>query len=101
MRLPVDEDDFYLWILCLTAGYVVLAYALSFFRRSYWNHGSFSPARIFDGSTFAGSFMLVMGIVQPDLMKVIGSTKPFLLVAGLVGIVYSLHALWPDKPPLT
>jgi hypothetical protein len=43
--------------------------------------------------------MLLMGIVQPDLMKVIGSTKPFLLVAGLVGILYSLHALWPEKPP--
>ena len=101
MRLPADEDDFYLWILCLTAGYVVLAYSVGFFRRSSIHHGHFGPARVFDGSTFAVSFMLLMGIVQPDLMKVIGSTKPFLLVAGLVGIVYSLHALWPDKPPVT
>jgi len=101
MRLPADEDDFYLWILCLIVGYVILAYAISFFRKNKMNQGNFGPARVFDGSTFAGSFMLLMGIVQPDLMKVIGSTKPFLLVSGLVGIVYSLHALWPDKPPLT
>ena len=100
MRLPVDEDDFYLWIPCLTIGYLVLAYAISFLRRSGVNHANFGLARIFDGSTFAVSFMLLLGIVQPDLMKVIGSTKPFLLVSGLVGIVYSLHALWPEKPPV-
>lgn len=101
MRLPVDEDGFYLWILCMTAGYAVAAYAISFFRHTSVNRSHFGLARVFDGSTFAVSFMLLMGIVQPDLMKVIGSTKPFLLVAGLVGILYSLHALWPDKPPLT
>jgi hypothetical protein len=99
MRLPVDEDDFYLWILCLTAGYVGLAQAISCLRRSGFKRGDYGLARVFDGSTFAVSFMLLMGIVQPDLMKVIGSTKPFLLVAGLVGILYSLHALWPEKPP--
>jgi len=99
MRLPVDEDDFYLWILCLTAGYVGLAYVISFLRRSGVNRSNYGLARVFDGSTFAVSFMLLMGIVQPDLMKVIGSTKPFLLVAGMVGILYSLHALWPEKPP--
>lgn len=100
MNLPVDEDGFYTWILCLIIGYLVVAYSLGFLRKYNLHRADFGTARIFDGSTFAVSVMLLLGIVQPELMKVIGSTKPFLMLAGLVGIVYSLHALWPDKPPL-
>ena len=70
----------------------------------WWRTGSiggmenqFVLTRIFDGATFAGSLMLLAGIMDDDLLKLLGNTKPFLLVAGLAGLIYSLHTLVPDK----
>lgn len=48
---------------------------------------------IFDATTFAGSIMLLWGIVDPVVLAAIGNTKLFLLIAGLAGVAYSLQAL--------
>lgn len=42
--------------------------------------------------------MLLYGVLDDDALKAIGSTKPFLLIAGLAGILYELHALVPKEP---
>lgn len=57
----------------------------------------FSMSKVFDSATFAGSLILLMGIFEPTVLAAIGSTKPFLLLAGFAGIVYSLHALNPAE----
>jgi hypothetical protein len=50
--------------------------------------------RIFDAGTFSGSIMLLLGLLNDTVLKAIGSTKPFLLIAGLAGVLYGLHALF-------
>jgi hypothetical protein len=79
--------------------YLIVAYGLR-----WWKTGSitnvenqFVLTRIFDGATFSGSLMLLAGIMDDGLLKLLGDTKPFLLVAGLAGLIYSLHALAPSK----
>jgi hypothetical protein len=52
---------------------------------------------IFDGVTFAGSVMLLIGLLDESALKLLGDTKPFLLVSGFAGVLYSLHALGPDE----
>jgi hypothetical protein len=78
-------------------GYLVLCYIIRLWMKGL--AGTFDNqiilTRIFDGATFAGSLMLLAGIWDDDVMKLLGSTKPFLLVAGLAGLIYSLHALPP------
>jgi hypothetical protein len=49
--------------------------------------------RIFDSATFAGSIMLLWGIMDPTVLKALGDTKPFLIVAGVGGFIYCIHAL--------
>ena len=68
----------------------------------WWRTGRFSAesnqfllAHVFDSATFAGSAMLLWGIMDDEVLKAIGSTRPFLLVAGLAGLIYSVHALAP------
>jgi len=41
--------------------------------------------------------MLLWGVVDSRVLSAIGSTKPFLLVAGFFGLLYSLHALFPKQ----
>jgi hypothetical protein len=73
------------------AGYLLLRYALNFHRRLRTEPG---PA-IFDAGTFAISAMLLWGVLDTRVLEAIGSTKPFLLVAGFFGVLYALHALGP------
>jgi hypothetical protein len=73
------------------AGYLGVRYALNFYRRRQSEPG---PA-VFDAGTFAISVMLLWGVLDPGVLAAIGSTKPFLLVAGFFGTLYALHALTP------
>lgn len=75
------------------AVYLACRYGLNFFRRQPSDPG---PA-VFDAGTFAISAMLLWGVIDDDVLAAIGSTKPFLLVAGFFGILYALHALAPRK----
>ncbi len=76
----------------LTAAYVIRSIAP---KKPGNDDNRFLLTRIFDSATFSGSLMLLLGIVDDDILKLLGSTKPFLLVSGLAGIIYSLHALNP------
>jgi len=46
---------------------------------------------------FAGSVILIVGIVYPPVLNQIGDTKAFLLIAGMAGIIYPIVALFPDN----
>lgn len=78
--------------------YLALAYAIRKAKTGRFSDSSnrFLLTRIFDGATFAGSSILLVGIFKPRVLELIGDTKPFLIVAGIAGIVYALHALDPD-----
>jgi hypothetical protein len=76
------------------AGYLLIAYVLR--SRTRRERDRFVISTIFDSATFAGSSMLLVGILEPSVLSLLGNTKPFLLVAGLAGLLYSFHALFPE-----
>jgi hypothetical protein len=44
--------------------------------------------------------MLLIGLMEPDFMKLLGSPKPFLFFAGMAGVVYSFMRSGPTKMTL-
>jgi uncharacterized YccA/Bax inhibitor family protein len=94
VKLPTDEVSLYQWILALMVAYLVIVYVACWFKTgNISNENRFVLTRIFDGATFSGSLVLLGGIVDDDLLKLLGDTKPFLLIAGLAGLIYSLHSI--------
>jgi hypothetical protein len=93
--LPTDEQEVYVWMAIITAIYLALAYGIQFKFKGFTNQDRFALTRVFDATTFAGSVMLLFGLMSPPVLVAIGSTKLFLLIAGFGGTVYGLHALAP------
>lgn len=94
--MPTDENALYAWILGGMIGYLAVAYALQWSQTGrFTGKEADYLTRVFDSATFAGSAMLLVGIFVPDVLSLIGNTKPFLIVAGLAGVIYALHALKP------
>ncbi|MBU8544051.1 MULTISPECIES: hypothetical protein [Roseomonadaceae] len=97
---PVDEAGFYRWVLIIMVGYLLTALLLRACRT-----GKIVPnnkvllTQIFDGATMSGSATLLWGIIDPLVLRLLGSTTFFLLVAGVAGVAYSIFALWPEKLP--
>jgi hypothetical protein len=52
---------------------------------------------IFEGSSFAGSVLLLIGIFDDTVLRLIGGTKTLLMVAALTGIAYSAKSVLPPK----
>jgi hypothetical protein len=90
--LPRNESEFYLWAFLLILLYVVLASAVHLARgRTHYD----IPALVFDAVTFSGSTLLLIGVViDREVLKLLGDTTWFLIIAGMVGAIYSLHALF-------
>jgi hypothetical protein len=97
MPFPSDVDGLQRWSLGLFLVYVALGYLVDL----AW-HGRFAGKfgshvkRIFDGSTFAASLILLGGVAHPPLLDLIGDVRPFLVLAGAIGLAYALHALAPS-----
>jgi hypothetical protein len=51
--------------------------------------------RIFDAITFSTSVVLLVGLMDATVLAALGSTKPFLFAAGMLGFFYSIIALRP------
>ena len=95
MHLPTDEQELYIWMAVLIGSYLVVAYAIQFWFKGLSNQDKHTLTRVFDATTFAGSVMLLLGVIEPTVLNAIGSTKLFLLVASFAGIIYCLHSLKP------
>lgn len=52
-----------------------------------------SLTMVFDAMTFATSALLIWGIIDPLVLAALGDTRLFLIVAGILGMVYSMNAL--------
>lgn len=50
--------------------------------------------QIFDAATFALSVALLMGVIDPDVLKLIGNLTMFILICGIAGIAYSIRSLF-------
>lgn len=78
----------------MMAGYIIAAYVVQVARRRKpRNAHKVGVERVFNAATFASSVMLLLGVFSPDVLKLIGSLKPYLLFAGFMGCVYSVRAL--------
>lgn len=92
--LPTTEDEFYQWSALLMAIYLAIV-CLTHWRLK----GNFSAfelvPKVFNSVTFSTSIILLMGVFYPAVLTAIGTTKPFLLVAGFIGLGYGLMALRP------
>jgi hypothetical protein len=95
MHLPADEGEIYLWIAVITAIYLLVAYSIQWCAKGWSGQDQYAMTRVFDGATFSGSVILLLGFIYPSVLKAMGNTQAFLLVAAFGGIVYGLHALRP------
>jgi len=48
---------------------------------------------LFNGITFGGSLCVMWAVVDPAVMKIMGDTTMFLMVAGIAGLIYSVREL--------
>ena len=89
---PPTDERFWPWILGLSVFYILASYLIELaWRRTV----TFRIVRIFDSGVFASSTLLTWGVADDAVLKAIGDTKPFLLIAGLAGLTYAAHALMP------
>lgn len=98
---PVDSAGLYRWIAVAIILYEAAAYIVAYFRpiADGKDASDFMLSQLFNGVTFAGSAALVWGIMDPEILKLVGETTMFLLIAGLAGVFYSLRELFkPLKP---
>jgi hypothetical protein len=75
--------------------YLILAYSIDFIIKKYpKDSGKAIIERTFNSATFAGSALLLVGIIFPAVLTAIGSLKPYLLFASFAGLAYSIRALF-------
>ena len=89
-QLPRNETEFYLWAFLLIILYVTFSSAvhLARGRRKYE-----IPALVFDAATFSGSVLLLIGVViDREVLRLMGDTTWFLIIAGVVGLIYTIQA---------
>jgi hypothetical protein len=79
--------------------YLIVAYAIHMSRcykkGDYKRHPEHAK-KLFDGVTFAGSLMLMIGVIYDDqVLKLIGDTTLYLVIGGVAGLGYAIRALVP------
>jgi hypothetical protein len=90
-----SDEDLYIWLLGLMLLYLCTAQGVDLIRRRRRrDRGKLVIDRCFNAATFANSIVLLIGILSPDMLKAIGSIKPYLLFAGFTGLWYALTALF-------
>jgi hypothetical protein len=92
IHLPKNDTEFYLWAFLLICLYVTLSSAALLLR----GRREFEiPGLVFDSATFSGSILLLIGvIIDRDVLKLMGDTTWFLIVAGTVGVFYTIVAMF-------
>jgi hypothetical protein len=94
--IPKDEDDVWVWVAALMVAYILLSYLVNWRSQTpVAESGKVIFDRTFNGATFAGSAILLLGIFNPEVLKAIGSLKGYLLFASVAGLSYSIRALFP------
>jgi hypothetical protein len=77
----------------LALGYIVVRGLVAIKRKGE----PLSLAASLDGATFAGSVMVGVGAFDPDVLKAIGDTTLFLIIAAVVGVSYTAKELYRGK----
>ena len=104
MSLPATAHQLYAWNASLLAIYAVFAWILDGIYKATSKGASSAALRpadfLFNGATFSASCLIALGIYDDGVLKLIGDTTGYLILAGMAGMGYSLLALLPKKHPL-
>lgn len=87
---PETADAVWSWFLLLFLAYILTRKAVALKR------GADAPttmARLADAATFAGSALLLSGILHPATLKAVGDTTAFLIIGGAGGLLYATEQL--------
>jgi hypothetical protein len=90
---PEATDTVWAWFTAVFIAYLVARKAAVGLR------GGQAPttmARLSDAATFAGSLLVLAGIVHPATMRAVGDTTGFLIMAGVGGFFYGAEQLAGD-----
>ena len=81
----------------LAIAYMVVSFAIAGLcgRRELDERRHFYMYVVYDAVTFAGSVTLLMGILDANVLKLLGYTTVFLLIAGIAGVAHAMQSLWP------
>ena len=97
MTPPVTADAVWAWFLALFLAYILGRKAIAATR------GAAAPTtlgRLSDAATFAGSALLLSGVVNPATLKAVGDTTGFLIIAGAGGFLYASEQLLAEGRPV-
>ena len=83
-----------MWFLALVALY---AFGRKAVAGLHGHPAATNMARLSDATTFAGSLLLLAGLVHPATLKAVGDTTAFLAIAGIGGLFYSAEQLLSDR----
>jgi len=87
------------WLL---GTYICVALSINLVRFKSIHHNDREIlSHVFDGSAFAGSVLVFMGVLDPAILKLIGGAKPMLITASMGGMVWSIGVLWPRNNSIT
>jgi len=90
---PETTEHVYAWFLTLFIAYMLLRKAVVRIRGG---RPRTTMARLSDGGTFAGSLLLLIGVIHPATLKALGDTTAFLTMAGVGGLFYACEQLAED-----
>jgi hypothetical protein len=82
---PHTPHEVGVWTLGLMVLYLIAASAL---RRRLVN-----LPKVLDAGLFAGSVLLLMGVIDEKVTKALGDTTLYLIIAGLIGVLYCLRSI--------
>ncbi len=83
---PHTPHEVGIWTLALAVAYLLVAWLTRLQLPE--------PAKVFDAAVFATSVLLLCGVIDEQVAKALGDTTSFLIIAGLVGILYSIRTLF-------
>jgi hypothetical protein len=97
--LPTTARELNGWLSALLVSYLCVAYAIHGLRCYWYNKFSAKAEhakKLFDGVTFAGSTMMMIGVIfESRVLDLIGDTTFYLVIGGVAGIGYALRSLFP------
>lgn len=100
IELPSTREGLNGWLFCLILLYCALAYGVHLVRRLMWPWNQIRPQhakKLFDGVLFSGATMVAIGVLDNNVLALLGDTRVWLGIAAVAGLGYTVRALFPDS----
>lgn len=91
---PETTGDVWVWF---TAVFILYLVARKGAVRLRGGQAPTNMACLSDAATFAGSQLVLVGIVHPATLRAVGDTTGFLIMAGVGGFFYGAEQLVGDQ----